>query len=247
MKQLIVFIFLLANVTLMAQSDHGFLRSGDKSYQDEDFTGAEENYRKAIEKNSTSLKGNFNLGNSIYRQERFEEAVKHYEAAARNATSNVARSNAYHNLGNAFLQNQKLEEAVTAYKNALRNNPKDMDTKYNLSFAQKMLKAQQQQQEQNKDCDNKEESENQDENQEQQEQEEQNQDQESEQQNQDQQGEEKEQQEKKDQQNQEQKEEEQQQQGENKKEEEKEEGEAKAISATKPKHGRSLAVFKNHG
>ena len=35
--------------------------------------------------------------------------------------------------------------------NALRNNPKDLDTKYNLAYAQKKLDEQEEQQDQNQD------------------------------------------------------------------------------------------------
>ncbi len=52
----------------------------------------------------------------------------------------------YHNLGNSFLELDSLEESIEAYKNALRNNPKDMETKYNLAYAQQKLKEQQQNQ-----------------------------------------------------------------------------------------------------
>ena len=42
-------------------------------------------------------------------------------------------------------------ESVEAYKNALRHNPNDMETKYNLAQAQRMLNEQQQQQDQDQD------------------------------------------------------------------------------------------------
>jgi tetratricopeptide (TPR) repeat protein len=67
---------------------------------------------------------------------------------------NMAKT--YHNLGNFTLNQKKYSEAVEAYKNSLRLNPKDMETKSNLAYAQKMLKDQQdkqnkQNQDQNKD------------------------------------------------------------------------------------------------
>ena len=58
---------------------------------------------------------------------------------------------AYHNTGNALLSDKKIEESINAYKMALKNNPKDNDTRYNLAYAQMMLKKQQQNQDKNKD------------------------------------------------------------------------------------------------
>ena len=83
----------------------------------------------------------------------------------------------YHNIGNSFLKSQKYKESIEAYKNALRNNPNDMDTKYNLIYAQKKLQQQQQQQQQDQ---------NQDQNQNQDQDQQKNQDQDKKDQNQDQ-------------------------------------------------------------
>ena len=55
----------------------------------------------------------------------------------------------YHNIGNALCAQQQYAEAVNAYKTSLRNNPKDHETRYNLAYAQQMLKQQQQQQQNN--------------------------------------------------------------------------------------------------
>ena len=66
---------------IMAQTAHKDLRQADKAYQDKNFPEAEAGYRKALEKDN-STKGNFNLGNSTYRQEHFDESIKHYQTAA---------------------------------------------------------------------------------------------------------------------------------------------------------------------
>ena len=60
------------------------------------------------------------------------------------------KSGIYHNLGNAYLsQQQKMpgeqkKEMVTkgidSYKKALRLNPNDPATRYNLAYAQRLLK-----------------------------------------------------------------------------------------------------------
>jgi len=49
-------------------------------------------------------------------------------------------------MGNSMVEQQKLQEAVESYKQSLRQNPGDMDAKYNLEYARRLLKQQQQQQ-----------------------------------------------------------------------------------------------------
>jgi tetratricopeptide (TPR) repeat protein len=110
---------------------------------------------KSLEKNRESKAAQFNLGDALYKQEKYEDALRQFEGAASNKNlSKTAQANAYHNLGNSYLKAQKFPESVDAFKNALKLNPKDNDTRYNLAYAQAMLqkqKQQQQQQNQNKD------------------------------------------------------------------------------------------------
>ena len=165
-----VFFFILIIVFLgfhlQGQTSHSLLRSADKLYEKEDFQGAEETYRKAVE-DKTSANGEYNLGNSIFQQNRFEEALNHYEQAASLSADPNVKSDAYYNLGNTYMNMQEFEKGVEAYKNALRNNPNDEDSKYNLSVAQQIVKQMQQQQQQEKQQQESQES---DENQEEQEQ-----------------------------------------------------------------------------
>jgi len=135
---ILVFITLFFSGALLAQSSHKLLRSGDNAYEDDNFQAAEERYRKALEEKNTT-KGAYNLGNSIYQQKRFDEAIRHYSNAAETAKDNTTKSKAYHNLGNSLYAKQDFEESINAYKNALRLDPKDVETKFNLGQAQRQL------------------------------------------------------------------------------------------------------------
>lgn len=113
----------------------------------ENYQKAEINYRKAMETTRNYDKANYNLGNSLYRQERYEEAEKYFSNVAND--KNVGkdlRGRAYHNYGNSLLKQEKYKESIDAYKKALKLNPKDMNTKYNLEYARKKMIQQQQQQ-----------------------------------------------------------------------------------------------------
>ena len=142
-----IIAFGMHGASLSAQSAHTHKRAGDLMYDQGEFQAAEESYRKANAK-ERSAEADYNLGNSIYRQDRYDEAVKHYEAAANGSTDPMVRAHAYHNLGNTHLQAQALDKSVQAYVNALKLNPEDLETKKNLTFALQKLKEQQQQQQQ---------------------------------------------------------------------------------------------------
>ena len=142
----ILFVFMLCE-GLFGQTSHKLLRSADKLFDKQDFQAAEETYRKANEKKPT-FNGEYNLGNAIYNQSRFEEALNHYEQAATLSADPNIKSEAYYNLGNTYMNMEDYEKGAEAYKNALRNNPNDEDSKYNLSVANRIVKQQQQQQQQ---------------------------------------------------------------------------------------------------
>lgn len=178
MRQLIfILAFLCFSGLLSAQSSHQLLRRGNKDYDKQQFTEAEEKYRKSLEQDG-SVKSKYNLGNAVYQQEKYKEAIKHYEETATSATDKSTKAKAYHNLGNAYINqaqqqptdpkenpDEYLKKAVNAYKESLRNNPKDLDTKHNLSMAIKQLREMQQQQKQEQKGDSDKQQENSKENQ----------------------------------------------------------------------------------
>jgi tetratricopeptide (TPR) repeat protein len=127
------------------------LREGNKLYDEGKHVEAETAYRKALSANNEENNAVFNLGDALYRQEKYDEAVKQFETVAAKTKIKEDKAKAYHNLGNSYFQQQKFPESIDAYKHALRNNPNDMETKTNLSCALKMLQQQQQQQQQDKD------------------------------------------------------------------------------------------------
>lgn len=134
-----------------AQNEKKLILEGNKHYKKENYSEAEKSYARALNKNKDSYKGAFNLGNAYYQQGKYEEAAEQFQLLTHRATSKDTLAKAYHNLGNALMKLKKYEEGANAYKNALKNNPNDEDTRYNLAYAQQMLKQQQQQNKDNKD------------------------------------------------------------------------------------------------
>jgi len=157
MKQLtIIFLFLLQATSLFAQQEKRYIKKGNELYQQQKYKEAEASYRKSFGKKAQQIEGNFNLGDALYKQKKFPEAAEKFNQIAESTKNNKeVAAQAYHNLGNSFLENKKLEESIAAYKKSLINNPKDDATRYNLAYAQEMLKKQQQQDKQNQDKNNK--------------------------------------------------------------------------------------------
>ena len=150
-----IILIVLALFTLVSvghsQSERKSIRQGNREFNRENFLESEISYRSALELNPESFKANFNLGDALYKQENYEAAKSIFEDLANLDLDPIDRAKVFHNLGNSYFQQQEFGESVEAYKNALRNNPNDMETKYNLAQAQRMLMEQEQEQEQ--DCD----------------------------------------------------------------------------------------------
>jgi Ca-activated chloride channel homolog len=142
------FVFLLIPGTLAAQGERKYIRQGNKEYEDKAFEESEIQYRKALEKDLSSYEGNFNLGDALYKQKKYEDASKKFSGLTSTEKDRKELARIYHNLGNSLLQSNQVEESIEAYKNALRNNPDDYETKYNLAWALNLLQQQKQQQQQ---------------------------------------------------------------------------------------------------
>jgi len=60
---------ILVGSSLFGQTAHKSLRFGDNAYEKGDFSEAEINYRRALEKENAA-QSKYNLGNAIYKQNR---------------------------------------------------------------------------------------------------------------------------------------------------------------------------------
>lgn len=189
MKKLILhsLLFISLMTSSFAQSKMQNIREGNDAFKSNQYVKAEQEYRKALGDEKAAFESAFNLGDALYRQGKYEEAGKYFQAAVNQTEDKNLKAKAFHNLGNTLLKAQKLQESLEAYKRSLINNPKDDETRYNYAYTKQMIQEQEQQQEeQNQDQDNQdqqEEQQNEDQqNQDQQNQEEQNQEQQEEQQ-----------------------------------------------------------------
>jgi len=167
-----LFLILLLFSSGFSQSNRSTLNEGVDKYDEKKYTDAEVDFRKVVESSPKSFEANYNLGNTYYKQEKYDDAIKSYQSAFENAKDNESRAKIFHNVGNSLLKSNKIEQSVEAYKTALKYNPNDQDTKYNLSYALEMLKnkdkKKQDKNDQNKNDQNKQDQQQQNQNQDQQ-------------------------------------------------------------------------------
>ncbi len=152
MKRIVYLIFTVAVtlfVTTEAQAqkwpERSRVRRGNRAYERLDYDRAEERYREAQQLSDTCFEATFNLGDALYKQQKFDEAEKVFTALAADSTrNNLDRAHSYYNLGNALFQQKKYQEALAAYKRSLRLNPADLETKYNYAYTKKYIEDNQQ-------------------------------------------------------------------------------------------------------
>lgn len=158
LKYFSIFVFILVSASLHAQSDKKYIRKGNREYDKDKFPESEISYRRAIDNNKESPDVIFNVGDALYKQNKFEEAGKQFIENTNQSNDKLKKSAGFYNLGNSLLKANKLEESIEAYKNSLKMHPDNMEAKYNLAYAQDQLKKQQEQQKQQQDKDNQDKS-----------------------------------------------------------------------------------------
>ena len=138
------------------------LSNANKSYDIGDYVSSIEKYNSANKLDTSNNISMFNAGNAAFMKGEFEEANSYYENYINKIKKDTEKAEALYNIGNSYFNDYKknnnqesLSKSIESYKQSLRLNPKDADTRYNLSKAMKIAMQQQDNQDQeNKDQDN---------------------------------------------------------------------------------------------
>ena len=146
LKSITLCVFMTISIALDAQTDKKFIRQGNREYEKSKFSDSEISYRKAVDKNKQSPDALFNVGDALYKQNKFEEAGKQFTENVSENYDKSKKSAGLFNLGNSLLKANKLQESIEAYKSSLKLRPNNPEAKYNLSYAMDQLKKQQEQQ-----------------------------------------------------------------------------------------------------
>lgn len=131
------------SLTVSAQVDRHDVRAGNRKFRKGDWKSADISYRKALVKDSTSVPANFNLANTLYRTENYDEAAKTMEKIKDSAPSSANAADYFYNVGDIAIAKKDWQGAVTAFKESLLRNPGDLEAKENYIYAKKMLENQQ--------------------------------------------------------------------------------------------------------
>lgn len=140
---LVLSMLLSVAMTASAQVDRHDVRAGNRKFRKDNWKEADISYRKALVKDSTSVAANYNLANTLYRQENYEEAEKLMKKIGDNASASANAADYWYNTGDIAIAKKDWQGAVNAFKDALLKNPSDMDAKENYIYAKKMLENQQ--------------------------------------------------------------------------------------------------------
>lgn len=147
---LYILVFVLCvgwNGTASAQRmpERKAVRSGNRQFDKGNYEKSIERYGRALNFAPASFEAAYDLGNALYKAERFDQAEQTLrQAAADTLRSETERAETFFNLGNAQFRQQKYKEALESYKQSLRLNPLDMEAKYNYAYTKKLLDDQQQ-------------------------------------------------------------------------------------------------------
>ena len=141
-KLLYIFPFLLAAAGVSAQSmpERSLVRKGTRQYNKGNYEQAISRYEQALQAVAGQFEATYDLGNALYKAERFDRAEQTMQqAAADSLRTDDERAEAFYNLGNAQFKQQKYKEALESYKQSLRLNPADMEAKYNYAYTKRLL------------------------------------------------------------------------------------------------------------
>ena len=147
-KSLYIILFLFAASGVQAQQlpERSLVRKGNRQYNKGNYEQSAGRYEQALQAAPGQFEAIYNLGNALYKAERFDRAEQTMQqAAADSLRADTERAEAFYNLGNAQFKQQKYQEALESYKQSLRLNPSDMEAKYNYAYTKRLL-------DENKDC-----------------------------------------------------------------------------------------------
>ena len=105
------------------------IRDGNRQFDKARYRKAELEYRRALVKDSTSVDASYNLANTLYRMEDYEQAMKVMQGVSKGADESQYKGDFNYNMGNVCVARKDWGQAVEAYKKALLENPGDVNAK----------------------------------------------------------------------------------------------------------------------
>lgn len=116
---------------------------GNQKFKGNDFDGASSKFMEAIKSNAKDFTAHYNLGNALYKKQKYQEAKEEYSKAEKLSRTLPDKAAVLHNLGNTMMQMNEAEKAADYYKQSLKQDPYNEATRKNYEIAKLKLKEQQ--------------------------------------------------------------------------------------------------------
>lgn len=137
---IILFLFTASGAQAQQLPERSLVRKGNRQYNKGNYEQSAGHYEQALQAAPGQFEAIYNLGNALYKAERFDRAEQTMQqAAADSLRADTERAEAFYNLGNAQFKQQKYKEALESYKQSLRLNPSDQEAKYNYAYTKRLI------------------------------------------------------------------------------------------------------------
>ena len=122
------------------------MKAGNEAYARGNYNDAQAAFQQATRDKPDKPVPHYNLGTALYRQGKFREATRAFQASlsthTRQTENSLNLAYVYYNLGNAQFKTGDLAAAIASYKHTLRLDPQDIDAQHNLALAIQLAKQQ---------------------------------------------------------------------------------------------------------
>ena len=149
----IVFMMIFLICSGFTDSYRSDIKDANKNFETGDYEQSLKKYMDIDVEHPGDPLVEYNIGSALYKQERFDEAIEHFEKAILDSGQEL-KAQANYNIGNSLYQQgiqsesagkldesiEKMKNAVEYYKQALHNDSSDADAKYNIEFVQQEIK-----------------------------------------------------------------------------------------------------------
>ncbi len=137
-----IFVCLLLSASFVFADDFTELvGKGNQAVTEGDYQTALDYYHQAEVERPETPELEYNMAGALYHDEKYEEAVDKLQKSLVLQDANKEAS-AHYNLGSVYYRMGDFQNAIQSYQRSLELIPEDIDAKYNLELARKMLKEQ---------------------------------------------------------------------------------------------------------
>lgn len=146
MRFIYTILSLLITLVSFAQKTNNAIVKANELYKKGEAKNAETVYDEALKIDSKNTTAIFNKGNSLFKQNKFSEAIKQYQSTAETTTDAELQAKAYYNKAVSEIKQQQYQEALQSLKQSLKMNNSDEQARENLQKLLTEINKQKQQQ-----------------------------------------------------------------------------------------------------